>query len=137
MNNIEQKLKEHQLRITPIRIELLSYFIQSKNAISHAEIEKHCDHKFDRVTIYRTIYSFIEQGLLHKVLDGSNIAKYALCKHTSCAHNHEDNHVHFKCVACEKVECLHQINIPYFKLPKNYSVSSTNLLIEGKCSSCN
>jgi Fur family ferric uptake transcriptional regulator len=137
MKTFEHRLKEHHLRVTPIRLELLSYFTKERRAISHADIELHYNHQLDRVTIYRTLNSFIENGLIHKVSDNSAIAKFALCNHKDCAHNHEDNHVHFKCIICEKIECLHQLSIPNFNLPKNYSITAANLLIEGKCASCN
>ncbi len=136
MENFEKKLKAHHLRITPIRVELLSYFSKIKRAISHTEIEAHYNHQFDRVTIYRTLNSFIENGIIHKVSDNSNIAKFALCNHDACEHTHEDNHVHFKCLKCEQIECLHQLVVPQFKLPKNYSIASANLLIEGTCANC-
>lgn len=137
MEKFEIILKSHHLRVTPIRLELLALFTNAKRAISHAEIEEYYNHQLDRVTIYRTIHSFVEQGLVHKISDNSNNAKYALCNHNTCEHKHVDNHLHFKCTICEKVECFHQLIVPDYKLPKNYSIEATHLLIEGKCSNCN
>lgn len=137
MKNIKERLKKSGLRVTPIREEVLEYFIQQQRALAHADIETNYKNKFDRVTLYRTLTTFIESGILHKVSDNSGIAKFALCQHHDCnQHKHEDNHVHFKCNICNKIECLHELSIPDFKLPKNYIMTTANLLIDGICSNC-
>ncbi len=137
MQKIDHILKSHDLRITQVRLDILSQFISKQSALSHADLESYFDKKLDRVTIYRTLNSFLENGILHKVTDDTGVAKYALCKHESTEHTHDDNHVHFKCKQCEKIECLHDIEIPKLSLPKKYLVTSSNLLIEGICATCN
>lgn len=137
MQTAEIKLKSHDLRITPIRLELLDYFAENKGALSHADLETHFTQKFDRVTIYRTLASFLDKGILHKVSDDTGVAKFALCHHEGTEHNHDDDHVHFKCRSCGTIECLHALEIPAFKLPKKYKMEHANLLIEGICPVCN
>ncbi|MCB0507290.1 MAG: transcriptional repressor [Chitinophagales bacterium] len=137
MNKIEQHLKHHKLRITQVRLDILRYFQNHKTALSHADLEQHFSKHFDRVTIYRTLTSFLENGLIHKIPDDSGIAKYALCRHDSIAHSTVDEHVHFKCKNCGKIECLHALEIPKLHLPKKYKPESANLLIEGTCALCN
>ena len=113
----EKILKEHKLRNTPIRIAVLSYFKESNSALSHANLEQYFNNQFDRVTLYRTINSFIE--------------------HNCNEHQHYDNHVHFKCTICSKIECLHHAQIPKVKVPMGYTINAANLLLEGICSKCN
>jgi Fur family transcriptional regulator, ferric uptake regulator len=137
MQILETILKEHDLRITQVRLELLNYFQDQKKALSHADLELHFQKNFDRVTIYRTLTSFLEKGLLHKIPDDSGIAKYAICHHEGIEHDHDDHHVHFKCRKCEKIECLHNLEIPKLHLPKRYKMENANLLIEGICAVCN
>lgn len=137
MKNLEHILKHHHLRITQVRLDILSYFQHQKSALTHADLEANFDKKFDRVTIYRTLTSFLENGLLHKIPDDSGVAKYALCHHDSMEHNHDDQHVHFKCRICAKIECLHNLDIPALHLPKHYKMEHANLLIEGVCAVCN
>ena len=133
----EKILKEHKLRNTPIRIAVLSYFKESNSALSHANLEQYFNNQFDRVTLYRTINSFIENGILHKVLDDSGSAKYAVCNDDHCeVHQHNDNHVHFKCTICMKIECLHHAQIPKVKVPVGYTINAANLLLEGVCNNC-
>lgn len=137
-NKIENILKQHELRITPIRIEVLDFFKMADSAQSHANLEQKFNNKFDRVTIYRTLNSFIEKGILHKVLDDSGSAKYAVCNDDNCeTHQHADNHVHFKCTNCLKIECIHHAHIPNIDVPAGYKVNAANLLLEGVCPNCN
>ncbi len=137
MQKVEYSLKHHNLRVTPTRIKILKTFIQHHAALSHADLEIQFKNEFDRVTIYRTLTSFLENGLLHRVPDDSGVAKYALCKHDGTEHNHDDHHVHFKCLKCDKIECLHDTEIPKLHLPKKYVMEHANLLIEGVCAECN
>lgn len=137
MQSIEHILKHHGLRITQVRMEVLQFFLTNKNALTHADFETHFEKKFDRVTIYRTLTSFLENGLLHKIPDDSGIAKYGLCHHEGTEHTHDDHHVHFKCKKCDKIECLYTLEIPKMHLPKKYKMENANLLIEGICAICN
>ncbi|MCC6584989.1 MAG: transcriptional repressor [Chitinophagales bacterium] len=137
MQSLEHILKHHDLRITQVRLEVLQFFQTNKNALTHADLEAYFAKKFDRVTIYRTLTSFLENGLLHKIPDDSGIAKYALCHHEGTEHTHDDHHVHFKCKKCEKIECLHTLEIPKLQLPRKYKMENANLLIEGICAVCN
>ena len=136
MHTTEQILKHHHLRITEIRIELLQYFQKNGKALTHADLELQFNKKFDRVTTYRTLTSFLENGLLHKIPDDTGVAKYALCSHEGSTHTHDDHHVHFKCRLCDKIECLYTLEIPKLALPKKYKMENANLLIEGICASC-
>lgn len=136
MNGVaENLLNTHQVRKTKIRLEILDFFLSRKYALSHAEIEESIDKSHDRVTIYRTLKSFEEQGLIHKVLDDSGTAKYALC--ASCvSHQHNDTHVHFNCEACGHTFCLEEIPIPTIKLPTDYQLIGYNFLVQGICKDC-
>jgi Fur family ferric uptake transcriptional regulator len=137
MQLLDNILKHHDLRVTQVRLEVLEFFQNNKNALTHSDLEQYFDKKFDRVTIYRTLTSFLENGLLHKIPDDSGVAKYALCHHEGIEHTHDDHHVHFKCKKCEKIECLHSLEIPKLHLPKKYKMENANLLIEGICAVCN
>jgi len=133
---IEQHLKEHDLRVTEIRKKLYSYFADAKSAVSHSHLEMLFSDEFDRVTIYRTLNSFLEKGILHKIPNDSGSARYALC-HSACDSDHHiDNHVHFKCTVCENLVCLHDLEIPKVKMPGNYLVENAVLLYEGICENC-
>lgn len=129
-------LKEHNLRHTRGRATILQLFTENQNALTHADIETSLPENFDRVTIYRTLKSFVEKGLVHKIADMEGISKYALCNHSCSENEHDHNHVHFKCEQCGKTTCIDDVPIPSVVLPVGYSSSEMSLLVEGKCPDC-
>ena len=114
--------------------------LQSKEyAQSQGDIEQKLSKQFDRVTIYRTLKSFLGSGIIHKVLDDEGGVKYALCKelcHHTDGHVHQHDHVHFKCLSCGHTTCLEEVEIPKIELPEGYSKQDSNLLIQGICGNC-
>ncbi len=128
-------LKNFQLRSTPTRQEVLRLFLKKEHALSHADIESEIAEEIDRVTVYRTLKTFFDRGLIHKVLDDGGGLKYALCSDTCSGANHRHEHVHFKCVQCGQTNCL-DVDIPPVKLPKGYAPKEVNLLIQGVCQHC-
>jgi Fur family transcriptional regulator, ferric uptake regulator len=129
-------LKEHDLRVTDNRALVLDVFMSHECALSQPDIERALGDDFDRVTIYRSITAFLEKGLIHKVLDDSGAAKFALCLHNQETHKHDDSHVHFKCVECGTTQCLDDLGFPDFKAPAGYTFESTNVLVQGICPKC-
>lgn len=136
MSKIQEILSTHGLRNTAAREAVYKAFHTDNIALSHSDIESSLKDEFDRVTIYRTLASFLEKGIIHKVLDDSEASKYALCVHNCSEDHHHDNHVHFKCNKCGSSECLQEVKIPHLSLPKGYLVTESNLLIEGICKKC-
>lgn len=136
-DSIDTILKDFNLRNTKCREEVLDLFLEKNNALSNADIEDKVSKTFDRVTIYRTLKTFLSKGLIHKVLDDVGNPKYALCKDYCTKDQHKHQHVHFKCTQCSRTYCLENIQIPSFALPKGYSFVESNLLITGICIDCN
>jgi Fur family ferric uptake transcriptional regulator len=104
--------------------------------LSHGDIEKEIANSLDRVTVYRTLKTFLDKGLIHKVLDDEGSLKYALCKEACNTVEHHHDHVHFKCTNCGQTICLN-LDVPPLKLPKGYTATETNLLVQGVCEKCN
>ena len=128
-------LKQHKMRMTKSRKAILGVFIVQKKAIGQPDLEKQLAN-FDRVTIYRTLNAFLENGILHQVLDDMGATKYALCSEHCSEHEHQDEHIHFKCISCERLECISDIQIRVIKLPKGYTFQDANLLVRGICETC-
>lgn len=135
MNSSFRILKDFKLRSTPSRAAILDAFLTHDYALSHGDLEREVPASFDRVTVYRTLKTFLDKGLIHKVLDGEGGMKYALCNEACTSANHHHDHVHFKCVRCGQTNCL-QVEIPAIKLPKGYQPQDVNLLIQGVCDTC-
>ncbi len=128
-------LKSHNLRITDCRLDIIEEFLDKQVALAHSDLEERLDKKFDRVTIYRTLNTFLENDIIHKVLDDRGATKYALCSHED-DHDHSHEHVHFKCDVCGETTCLESISLPQMKLPKGFEKREMNLLITGICDKC-
>lgn len=129
-------LQSHKLRITDCRLEIIQEFLDKNIALSHSDLEDKLNQQFDRVTIYRTLKTFLDNDLIHKVLDDSGATKYALCTHGEHVHNHSHEHVHFKCEVCGETTCLEDIKLPQIKLPGGFEKKEMNLLVQGICEKC-
>jgi Fur family ferric uptake transcriptional regulator len=131
----DQLLKDFRLRTTDSRQTILKLFLQKDFALSHGDIENAIDNSLDRVTVYRTLKTFLDKGLIHKVLDDEGSLKYALCSEACSAREHHHDHVHFKCVKCGQTSCL-DVEVPPVKLPRGFRAKEVNLLIQGVCAQC-
>ncbi len=137
MNPSKDTLKEYELRHTGCRSDILQSFQSYNFALSHGDLEERFGERFDRVTIYRTLKTFVEKGIIHKVLDDEGGTKYALCSTTECSHdNHHHDHVHFKCLQCGNTTCIESVHIPVFSLPEGYKRTEINMLVQGTCPTC-
>lgn len=134
---IKQTLDDFDLRHTGCREEVLDAFMSADYALAHHDIEERLKDSFDRVTIYRTLKTFVDKGILHKVLNDEGGLKYALCRETCGHQEHHHDHVHFKCEQCGQTSCLDNVLIPAVHLPSGYHRKETNLLIQGVCAQCN
>ncbi len=132
-----QILKVNGLRLTNCRSAVIDVFCSVNTAIGHAELEDALvEEEFDRVTIYRTINTFLDKGIIHKVMDGSGVGKFALCSAKCDEHEHHDDHVHFNCLTCGNTTCMEDLIVPQIHLPKGYEVKEANLLLKGICLNC-
>jgi Fur family transcriptional regulator, ferric uptake regulator len=133
---IEEYLKLHGLRKTPIRMELLHIFFDNDFALSLSDIKTNLKVNYDRVTVYRALNSFLENGLLHLVPDTNHGNKYALCS-DHCPHTaHQDIHVHFICKKCQKTFCLEEVRVPAIELSEDFHAESYDYTISGVCKNC-
>jgi Fur family ferric uptake transcriptional regulator len=130
-----QILRESNLRLTTSRSSILGLFLNNPHALSYADIEKEVGSSFDRVTVYRTLRSFLDKGIIHKILDDTG-PKYGLCSEYCSAAQHRHNHVHFKCSKCGQTSCLDEVAIPEIDLPNGYKPREVNLLVQGVCDDC-
>lgn len=129
-------LRARQLSITEGRKCILQLFLEKEGALSHGDIEKKAGDSFDRVTIYRTLQTFVDKGLIHTIPSADNSIRYALCKEECADGHHRHHHVHFLCGTCQQTFCLDEVATPTVKLPRGYVVHEIELLAKGICRSC-
>ena len=136
MTQVEEILKKNHLSVTGSRQKIMQLFLNSDGALAHADIEKKTGESFDRVTVYRTLQSFVEKGIIHLIPTRDNSIKYALCKDDCEAGHHHDNHVHFICDKCNKTICLDDVTVPQVKLPKGFTPQHAEMVVNGVCEDC-
>ncbi len=134
-HKVGKVLRKNNLSLTDSRKKILSLFLHSKAAMAHGDIEKEAGEKFDRVTIYRTLQTFVEKGIIHGIPTSDNSIKYALCKDCEEGHHHDD-HVHFVCNSCKRTICLDDVVSPGIVLPKGYQIENVQVVINGTCDQC-
>lgn len=135
----EHLLKSAGLRTTDQRLTVLQALVEAGTALSHGELERRIGAQLDRVTLYRTLRTFVDKDLLHQVLDKKDGVRYALCAHHCAEHKapvHNHNHLHFTCRKCEGTFCLESVVIPSFTLPSGYTAEEANLVVSGVCERC-
>ena len=136
---MENFLKQKNIRVTPFRLSVLEIFSANRNAITVEQIESGLQ-KFDRITLYRTIKTFIDKGIIHEIVMPGNTKKLALCPETcgseSHDHIHDHHHLHFKCDNCEEVYCIDLPNTPQISIP-GFAINQLEIQGTGVCQSCN
>ena len=133
--SVRKILKSHKLRVTRNRIDILSKFLDQKKGLSLGSLERFFP-SHDRITIYRTLNSFLVSGIIHKIPNEQGIATYGLCFHTCSPENHIHNHIHFQCNTCGKMECMEGTQVPIIEIPKGYSKEHINVIVDGVCIDC-
>lgn len=132
---LEKILYSKNINPTAMRILVLDFMMRGSAAASLTDLERGM-HPADRITIYRTLKTFQEKGLVHCIEDGSGSSKYALCRNECNETHHHDLHVHFYCSSCKETYCLEKSAIPEVKLPAHFSIEEMSLLVKGICKTC-
>ncbi len=134
-NSIEQVLESHNIRVTAMRILIYKFLAEKQVAVTLSDIEDDFE-KSDRTTLYRTIKTFEEKGIVHQIDAGSSITKYALCEQGCNCEIETDLHLHFHCHNCNETVCLTAHKIPQIKVPDGFVSENVNLVIKGICDKC-
>jgi Fur family ferric uptake transcriptional regulator len=133
--HIDDILRRNSLSVTESRKKILNLFLNIHGALAHGDIERKAGEKFDRVTVYRTLQTFVEKGIIHTIPTTDNSVRYALCKDCTEGHHH-DNHVHFICNQCGTTLCLDDVAVPEIRLPKGFSLNEIEVVAKGVCKDC-
>lgn len=134
-NDIRDILKKHNIRVTQNRVDILSIFRRADVALSQNVIENEIK-GVDRITLYRTLKTFESEGIIHQAIDGSGVAKFAMCNDNCNSMVHLDDHAHFHCTQCDKTLCIDHVKLTEFKIPFKFQLESAHLVLKGKCDQC-
>ena len=135
MQTVEHILEDKAIRVTAMRLLIYKFLAEKQVAVTLSDIE-HAFDKVDRTTLYRTIKTFEEKGVVHQIDDGTGITKYALCEIGCNCDIETDLHLHFHCNICNETVCLTDHKIPQIKVPKGFISEDVNLVVKGICDKC-
>lgn len=136
MQDLEKILEHNNIKPTAMRLLVLQFLLNKKVATSITDVENYFDQS-DRITLYRTLNTFVEKGISHKIDDGTGITKYALCEENCRCEIDTDLHLHFRCTNCNETICITDYKIPTIVLPKGFVAENVNLVVKGICDKCN
>jgi Fur family ferric uptake transcriptional regulator len=135
--NHNQLLAKHNLKITVPRLSVLQVLNSRAMATSQPDLEQLLGKQVDRVTLYRTLSTFEDKGIIHKVMGLNGTSNYALCASTCTQQQHHDEHVHFNCTVCFSVYCMDALKIPQLQIPDGFTSQKIDLMVSGVCDKCN
>jgi Fur family transcriptional regulator, ferric uptake regulator len=132
-----QLLKSNGLKRTAAREAILKLLADAERPLSHHDILNNKSSKvhLDRVTVYRTLETLQNKGLLHRIqgMDGT----WRFCRHRSEAPGEcAGNHIHFLCSKCDQMSCLPEQPLPWIETPAGAIVHSKQLVVHGHCAAC-
>ncbi|MGV8814724.1 MAG: Fur family transcriptional regulator [Gelidibacter sp.] len=135
MDKLKKTLESRTVRPTAMRLLVLKFLLQKKVAVSLTNIEEYFDNS-ERTTLYRTLKTFEENGIVHQIDDGTGTTKYAVCEENCNCELEQDLHLHFHCNTCDETVCLTEYKISHINLPEGYLAENVNLVIKGICEKC-
>jgi Fur family ferric uptake transcriptional regulator len=87
----------------------------------------------NKVTIYRTLESFVETGLVHRAYVDGRGRHYEFadrCSERQC-------HPHFVCIDCGQTHCMTEISVPMATSPPaGFVIRRQQVRLEGLCPKC-
>ena len=128
-------LMAKQITPTPMRVMVLEFLLKQTAAISLNNLENAFQYS-DRTTLYRTLKTFEEKGMIHDIKDGNELTKYALCQEECKNGVHYDIHIHFYCIVCKELICLPKENLPQIQLPADFELQEVSFVARGICDTC-
>jgi Fur family ferric uptake transcriptional regulator len=134
--SVDDLLRNHGLKKTTTRKQVLDIYLNTDHALAVADVEEALGDGVDRVTLYRTMGTFEEKGLLHKVYDDDGKLKFSLCSPDCSSHQHHDNHLHFHCRKCGKTTCIENVAVPEVEGLEGFDIQDVYMVANGTCKDC-
>lgn len=133
-NYCREKLEMKNLRITPQRLAIYCYLLETKTHPSTDMVYQKIKSNFPNIsfdTVNRTLLSFTEKGLVKMIENGFGARRFDadLTKH-----------YHFQCIKCKKIVDFvspdyDQVKVPE-KIKSQFQVLEQKIGLKGICSDC-
>lgn len=132
--NIDGLLSKYGFRKTRQRLGILKLLADVKRPLTAEEIlSKLRKSRPDKVTIYRTLESFVQAGLVHRAYLQDRTSHYELsnnCSQVQC-------HPHFTCTSCGTTRCMIDTKVEMVKgVSGGFVIHRQQVRLEGLCPDC-
>ncbi len=139
MDDLKSKLRDNDLRLTNQRKVILEVLFNNRH--DHLNVEEiykyvHMNNpEIGLATVYRTLDTFVELGIAHKMEFGDKGARYEI-KDEEDVHYHH----HLFCIDCGKIiefndDCLDSLE-KRIENEHNFSIQDHSLRFYGLCADC-
>jgi Fur family ferric uptake transcriptional regulator len=131
---IEMMLSKTGLKKTRQRIDILKVLVNAKRPLTAEQIGcRLAGESPNKVTIYRTIESFVDAGLVHRAYLRDRTQHYELGEHCT----QMQCHPHFTCTKCGSTRCMPDSTVGMVKgLEQGFVVHRQQVRLEGICPRC-
>ncbi len=119
--NIENLVKEKNIKVTDARVEILKQLFHAKKPLSYEELKDKIS--MDKATFYRNIIKFEEKMLVNSFESNDKKRYFEI---------YASPHPHFICQKCDNIECI--------KEPLSFNLNGytiENIILKGICKRCN
>jgi Fur family ferric uptake transcriptional regulator len=129
-----EMLKHAKLYCTEARVAILRTLLKTARPLRQDQIAPQlADQTLNKVTIYRTLESLVEAGLVHRAFTQNRAWHFELADHCS----EKQCHPHFTCTSCGVTHCLTDISLPMARIAdKGFVISRQQVRLEGLCPIC-
>lgn len=135
LSNLIDAIRKAKLRVTEPRIAILEALLENHGPFTVEEIHQRIPKKkCDLATIYRSLGSLENKGLIHRCEFGDGTARYELSARENRIHHH-----HVICRICKRIEVLDDCELQeldHFAKKRGFSSVSHSLEFFGICPLC-
>jgi Fur family ferric uptake transcriptional regulator len=127
-------LKEAGLYCTEARVAIMKVLMEAAGPLSQDQISGQLESRtLNKVTVYRTLESLAEAGLVHHAFMEDRAWHFELADHCT----EHQCHPHFTCTRCGVTQCMTDITLPMAVIPrKGFVITRQQVRLEGLCPAC-
>lgn len=129
-------LTQHAVRKTDTRIQVLEVLFKYEHALTYSTLEKELGNSFDKVTLYRTLHTFEQAGIVHVVPEKAGGETKFVLSRFSFQNNPHTEPIYFTCQVCQHVYCLDNVPTPQLDYSGDFDITSLSISASGVCKNC-
>jgi len=134
MDLFYEKCSQHNLRMTPQRLEIFKVVLKAKDHPSADTLYKRVRKIFPNIsfdTVYRTLLSFSKIGIVNLVEGYGEEKRFDPNIY---------NHHHLRCIKCHKIVDFTCPEYDTIKIPREiknkFTITGKRVILEGLCTQC-